>query len=277
MSPAVPATAVPATAVHATAVHATPGAVAGVLGRAGFSPSTYEATVESLRAGVRALSDRVADLPRAAGDAVGHAWVPDWLADAVRACADRLAALGRGLVARVGELLEGAAAPVLFFLRAHDWITQVGAPASGVAGAVQPSALRATRTWDGATASAYRAAVVGQAPAAAQVHRVAATVASSLTACAVAGLAFYVALAVIVAKVVAAFVAAVAAFGSGVLSWAGLLIVVEEAAVTSGMVVSAVAGLVAVQGAAAVATVNVTDAARHASAFPHGHWPTATV
>ena len=46
MSPAVPATAVPATAVHAT-----PGAVAGVLGRAGFSPSTYEATVESLRAG----------------------------------------------------------------------------------------------------------------------------------------------------------------------------------------------------------------------------------
>ncbi len=97
-----------------------------------------------------------------------------------------------------------------------------------------------------------------------------------MTTCAAAGLAFYVALGVIVAKVVTALAVAIAAFGSAVFSWAGVLLVVEEAAVTSGMVVAAVAGLMAVQGAAATATVHVTNATGQSSAFPHGHWPSAT-
>ncbi|GEA81026.1 hypothetical protein [Cellulomonas uda] len=253
----------------------TPASVTTV-GHADFSPATYEATVESLRAGVRTLSGQLTELPRAASQAVGHAWVPGWLADAVRSCTDRLVALGRDLAARVGELLTGAAAPVLFFVRAHDWVTHVGAPASRVAGELQPSALHATRAWEGAAATAYRAAVAGQAPAAAQVHAVATAVATSLTTCAAAGLAFYVALGVIVAKVVTALAVAIAAFGSAVFSWAGVLLVVEEAAVTSGMVVAAVAGLMAVQGAAAAATVHVTNATGQSSTFPHGHWPSAT-
>ncbi|ASR55181.1 hypothetical protein [Cellulomonas sp. PSBB021] len=252
----------------------TPASVITV-GHADFSPATYEATVESLRAGVRTLSGQLTELPRAASHAVGHAWVPGWLADAVRSCTDRLVALGRDLAARVGELLTGAAAPVLFFVRANDWVTDVGAPASRVAGALQPSALHTT-PWEGAAATAYRAAVAGQAPAAAQVHAVATAVATSLTTCAAAGLAFYVALGVIVAKVVTALAVAIAAFGSAVFSWAGVLLVVEEAAVTSGMVVAAVAGLMAVQGAAATATVHVTNATGQSSAFPHGHWPSAT-
>ena len=117
---------------------------------------------------------------------------------------------------------------------------------------------------------------MGQAPAATQVAAVATTVATSLGACAVAGLAFYVALGVIVARLVTAVTVVVAALGSVAFSWAGVLLAVEEAAVTSGMVVTAVAGLTAVQGAAAVAVVNVTNAARSTAAFPHGHWPSAT-
>ena len=84
----------------------TPASVTTV-GHADFSPATYEATVESLRAGVRTLSGQLTELPRAASQAVGHAWVPGWLADAVRSCTDRLVALGRDLAARVGELLTG--------------------------------------------------------------------------------------------------------------------------------------------------------------------------
>jgi len=240
-----------------------------------FVPSTYEATVTALRGGVQALSDRVDALPRALDRALALP-LPDWLRAGLRACVDRLATLGRAAVDRVGELLAGAAAPVLFFVRAHDWVTQVGGPASGVAGALQPGALRAPRTWEGAAASAYRAAVAGQAPAAAQVHAVATTLASSLTTCAVAGLAFYVALGVIVTRLLTALAAALAALGSVVLSWAGLALVVEEAAVTAAMVVSAVAALTAVQGAAAAAAVGVTNAARNDTAFPTGHWPRAT-
>ena len=241
-----------------------------------FSPASYEATVAELRSGMVALTSRLTEVLPAVDDTAGRWWVPDALADGLRWCAQRLLTLGRDLLDTLGELLEGAGAPVLFFVRAHEWVSQVGPPASDVAATIHPNALRATLTWSGEAAATYRAAVAGQSPAAAQVQAVSGVVAAALCGCAAAGLAFYVALGLILAKFLTATVAAIAALGSVVLSWAGLLLIVEEAAVNTGMVVSAVAGLTAAQGAAALALVNLTGAARSRTAFPRGHWPVGT-
>ncbi|CAM5782492.1 hypothetical protein [Cellulomonas persica] len=242
----------------------------------GFSPATYDATIEQLRSGMRALTARMAQITPTLDDTLGQWWVPGLLADGLTWCADRLQELGRELLATLGDLLEGAAAPALFFVRAFEWVTEVGPPVSGVAATTHPNALRAPLTWTGEAASTYRAAVAGQSPAAAQVQSVSGVVAASLCACAAAGLALYVALGVILAKFLTAMVAAIAALGSVVLSWAGLLVIVEEAAVNTGMVVSAVAAFTAAQGAAALALVNVTGAARSQTSLPHGHWPAGT-
>ncbi len=241
-----------------------------------FNPSTYETTVDGLRSGMRALTEQLARVPGAVDDATAHWWFPDQLAAGLRWCTDRLLELGRELLDRLGELLEGAAAPVLFFVRAHDWMTRVGSPVSGVAASVHPNALRAPLRWTGEAATTYRGAVAGQSPAAAQIQAVSGTVTASLGACAVAGLAFYVALSLILTKFLVATIATVAAIGSVVLSWAGLLLIVEEAAVNTGMVMSAVGALVATQGAAALALVNVTGASRSQTALPHGRWPVGT-
>ncbi|AEI11439.1 hypothetical protein [Cellulomonas gilvus] len=241
-----------------------------------FTPTLHQAAVDELRGTVSALSDRLHEVRSALDSAVSRWGVPGWLADGLAWCTERMLDLGRTVLTRTGELLEGAAAPVRFFLRAYDWSTQVGAPASAVASAVHPNALRAPLSWTGDAATTYKAAVAGQAAAASQVQSISSAVTVSLGACAVAGLAFYVALGVIVAKFLAAATAAVVALGSVVLSWAGLLLIVEEAAVNLGMITAAVATLVATQGAAAAALVNITNASGAHNGFPGGHWPRGT-
>jgi len=238
-----------------------------------FSPATFESTVAVLRTGYETLARHLAELPHTIERAVSRPWVPGWFGAAVRHATDGLRALCRDVLSTVGEMLEGAAAPVLFAVRALDWSREVGGPASGVAGTVHPNALRATLTWQGEAASAYRAAVAGQSAAAGQVHTIASAVSTSLVTCATAGLAFYIAMGLIVAKVVAAVVVVVAALGSIAFSWAGVLYAIEEAGVTLAMALSALTAFTAAQMAATGALLNLTNAAENLTVYPSGHWP----
>ena len=98
----------------------------------------------------------------------------------------------------------------------------------------------------------------------------------ALNTCAVAGAAFYLALVVVLIKFIAATITALVALGSVVFSWAGAALIVEEAAVNTGMSIAAVGGLVAVLGAQASQMVVLHGEAIDGSTFPGGHWPDAT-
>ena len=94
-----------------------------------------------------------------------------------------------------------------------------------------------------------------------------------LGVCAAAGLAFYIALGVIVVKFIAAMATAIAAFGTAVFSWAGLLLVVEEAAITPAMIIAAVSGLAVVLGASSNAMIQTRTSMAN---FPGANWPVGT-
>ncbi|HEX2297087.1 MAG TPA: hypothetical protein VHH34_00975, partial [Pseudonocardiaceae bacterium] len=114
-----------------------------------------------------------------------------------------------------------------------------------------------------------------QPTAATQIETSADKIAAALNICAVAGLAFYVALGVILIKFITATIAAIAALGSVVFSWAGAALIVEEAGVNTALIITAVTTLVAVLGAQAQQMAIIEGEAVDNSAFPGGHWPDA--
>jgi hypothetical protein len=89
-------------------------------------------------------------------------------------------------------------------------------------------------------------------------------------------LTFYVAIAVILVKFIVAMVAAIAAFGSGIFSWAGAALIVEEAGVNSGLIWAAIAALAAALGTQAQQLISLHGEAIDNSTFPGGHWPDPT-
>jgi len=241
-----------------------------------FSPAMFDATIEELTSGMTDLSGHLQRVGPTVNATVSNIFIPDFVADGLIWCAEKLIEIGTAVLEKIKELLLGAAAPVAFFFRAHDWRTQIGGPASGVAGSIGPNALRAPLVWTGEAATSYTRAVAGQAPAATSVESLSSTVSTALTTCAVAGLAFYVAIGLILVKLIVATIAAIVALGSVVFSWAGVALIVEEAGVNTAMIVAAVAALVALLGAQASALITVEGAAVSATAFPGGHWPVGT-
>jgi len=164
--------------------------------------------------------------------------------------------------------------PIILFKHAWDWQDLRG-DASTVAGQLDAEALGAARKWEGPAAEAYKKVIPPQNKAATQIGTVAKNTAVSLTVCAAAGLAFYVALGVILVKFIAAMVTAIAALGSAVFSWAGAAIIVEEAGVNSGLIIAAVSALSAALGAQASQMSSLHGDAVDNAFFPGGHWPKA--
>ncbi|WP_199423895.1 hypothetical protein [Actinotalea solisilvae] len=242
-----------------------------------FSEAQYQAVIDELNSGMAQLSGHLGRINPTIQAATNHWYIPDWVADALVACGNKLMEAGRWIVEKIGELLEGAAAPVLFFWKAYDWHSGVGGPASQVAGNTSAGALRATFDWSGDAATAYTRAVSTQPTAAAEIQAISTTMATSLGICAAAGLAFYVALGIILVKVIAATIAAIAAFGSVVFSPAGVAIIIEEAAVSGAMIWAAIGSLTALLAAQANQIVAMKGAASAGDAFPRGAWPVGTV
>jgi hypothetical protein len=243
---------------------------------ADFNAATLDATVESLRSGLTTLNGHLNRVGPATRAATSVPLMPDFIKDGLVWCGERLVEIGSAVLDKIGELLLGALAPGAFFFRAMDWHDSVGGPASDVAGAIHPNALRATRSWSGDAASSYSASVAGQTTAASAIQAVSSSAATALVTCAVAGLAFYVALAAILVKLIAATAAAIAAFGSVVFSWAGVAIIIEEAAVNSALIFAAIGTLMAVLGAQGNAIVQMKSTVTSGAAFPGGAWPVGT-
>ena len=237
--------------------------------------SQYEATIDKLTAGLADLSAKLNEVGPTVQAAASRWYITQSIADDLVWVGNKIVELGSLVLDKIAELLKGAAAPVTFFFTAQDW-QDVRGLSTGVSGQLKPELLGVARVWHGDAANSYIKQIKPQSDAAARIGVIADKTATALNTCAIAGLAFYVALAVILVKFIVATIAALAALGSVVFSWAGAALIVEEAAVNTGMLVAAVSGLVAVLGAQASQMVVLHGEAIDASAFPGGRWPDAT-
>ncbi|EME97471.1 hypothetical protein J7W19_13445 [Streptomyces mobaraensis NBRC 13819 = DSM 40847] len=241
-----------------------------------FNAAQYTATIDKLNSGLTNLTTKLNQVGPKAESTANKWYVPEVIGKALIWCANKLIELGKWILNKIGELLKGAAVPVTAFKDAYTWQHDVRGHATDVAGNVAADALRAPKQWKGDGATAYTAAVKLQPTAATQIATSADKIATALTLCAVAGLAFYVALGVILVKFIAAIIAAIAALGSVVFSAAGAAIIVEEAGVNTALIITAVTTLVAALGAQAQQMTAVEGEAKDNRAFPGGQWPVAT-
>ncbi|MFF3518302.1 hypothetical protein [Streptomyces sp. NPDC002573] len=240
-----------------------------------FSSAQYEAVTAKLSSGMQDLSGKLNQVGPKAESTANHWYVPDAVADALIWVANKLIELGSWVLNKIEELLEGVGAPVAMFSYALDWQSHVRGPASSVAGETAPEALVAPKHWSGDAATKYTASVKGQPTAATQIETSADKIATGLNICAVAGLAFYVALAAILAKFITATIAAIVALGSVVFSWVSAVTIIEEAGVNAALIWTAVAALVAVLGAQGQQMAIIKGESVDNSTFPGGHWPDA--
>ena len=238
-----------------------------------FNAATFEATIASLTSGLGTVSATCGEAQIAANAALANPLVVGWLADAIVWAFDKLIEGARWLIDRIGELLQNAIAPVQMALNAFSWIDDVQKPMNTLSDSIQPRNLANDDQWSGVAAKAYRRGVETQDDAARAIAGVGATMAVQLGVCAAAGLAFYIALGVIVVKFIAAMATAIAAFGTAVFSWAGLLLVVEEAAITPAMIIAAVSGLATVLGVSSNAMIQTRTSMAN---FPGANWPVGT-
>ncbi|MGW1744930.1 hypothetical protein ACWCRD_04775 [Streptomyces sp. NPDC002092] len=240
-----------------------------------FSSAQYEAITAKLSSGMQDLSAKLNQVGPTAESTANQWYVPNPVADALIWVSHKLVELGSWVLNKIKELLEGVGAPAAMFFYAMDWQSHVRGPASSVAGETAPEALVAPKHWSGDAATKYTASVKGQPTAATQIETSADKIATGLNICAAAGLAFYVALAVILAKYIATTVSAIAALGSVVFSWAGAAAIVGDTSVNAGLIWAAVAALVALLGVQAQQMTTIKGESVDNSTFPGGHWPDA--
>jgi hypothetical protein len=242
----------------------------------GFSEAQFNETITKLNQGMDDLSVKIGEVPGAANSAMDHWYIPGFIKDAIKWCAEKICELANWIWNKIKEVMKGIAAPVYFFKYAFDW-QDIRGIANGVTGQLKPEAMPAVTSWTGSAATAYKAVIKPQGDAANKIATISDKTATALQICAAIGLTFYVAIAVILVKFIAAMVTAIAAFGSGVFSWAGAALVIEEAGVNSGLIWAAIGALTAALGTQAQQMISLHGEAIDNSTFPGGKWPDPTV
>ena len=240
----------------------------------GFSQAQHDAATNKVKSGIQQIAVKNQLVMPAASKATSHWYLPDGVKKAIMWAAKKLTEISEWTMKKLGELLEGMAAPGLFYRVGWDW-ENVKGKASGIQGSVNPDALKSSR-WEGMAKDDYLKAIKLQAPAAGRIKDIANSTANSLFLCATAGMMFYASLAFIAFKSIGVLEIATVALLSGVFSWAGLLAALSDAGVNAGLIWGAVTLLTACllaqthqMGALHGETVDNTT-------FPQGHWPKAT-
>lgn len=240
----------------------------------GFNQAQHDAATSKVKSGIQQIAIKNQQVMPAASKAASHWYLPDSVKKAIMWAAKKLTEISDWTMKKLGELLEGAAAPGLFFRVGWDWESLKG-KASNVQGSVNPDALKSSR-WEGMAKDDYLEAIKLQAPAAGRIKDIASSTATSLFACATAGMLFYASLAFIAYKSIWVLAGAIVALLSGVFSWAAFLGALSDAGVNAGLIWAALGVLgaciyVQVQQMGTLHGETVDN-----TTFPQGYWPKAT-
>jgi len=238
-----------------------------------FSQAQFEATIRDIQDAMAMFENNLGKMEPAAAAATDHWYIPDAIADDIRWLAQQTVAWGKKFLDWLLDLLKGVAAPVYMFIDSWQWSDIKGTAISVAEELSAQNLVVDDSTWAGDARDAYVAAAGAQAAAAARIGSIADKTTTVLLTCAAAGLAFYLALALVLVKLIAASITAIAAFGTAVFSGVGAGIILEEAGVNTGIVVAALAALTTCLGAQATAMINLHSEAVNPASFPGGHWP----
>ena len=238
-----------------------------------FSQAQFEATIREIQDGMTEFETNLGKIEPAAAAATDRWYIPDTVADDVKWLAHETVTWGKGFLDWLLDLLKGVAAPIFMFIDSWKW-SDIKGTAVSVAEALSAQNLVVDDSnWSGKARDAYVAAASAQAAAATRVGSISDKTMTVLLTAAAAGLAFYLALALVLVKLITASIAAIVAFGSAVFSWAGAAIILEEAGVNTAIVVTALAALTTCLGTQANAMINLHAEAINPASFPGGHWP----
>lgn len=243
------------------------------MGSTTFSEATFSATISKISDCLPDINTKLGEVTSAVSGLLSNPLIRGWLADKVNWAMEKIRAAVSTLVDKLKELLEGAAAPIIFFKRGWTWSNDVHAPMKDLKAAVSEDQLIDEDSWDGVGYRAYKKAVKDQSEAANAVGDIGSSMQFHLTTCAVAGTVFYAALLGIAIKFVAGLVAAAGAASTGVgapPAVAGAAVDVGITAAEVGVLVAALIALLAAQGTNVNSTKNALDS------FPGAEWPNAT-
>lgn len=207
-----------------------------------FSLTEFQTCEKGLSDGLQTLGLKLNLLDQAIVGFKGSPWIPDVLEEPIKEAGRAIWDALKKVYETIKDLVASIWAPVTLYQRSTDW-TDLRSVSSAVEADLTPEALSTDTLWYGSAAEAYRKVIPLQQSATSWVSTAEDTLSSSLLSTAAAGLVFYLALAALLVKLIAAAVAAIAAFGSAVFSWAGLLIILEEVGVDSLTVMILVAEL----------------------------------
>jgi hypothetical protein len=237
-----------------------------------FNLAQYEATVQRLESGLAELSRLVQQLPTVAAAAAGRFYMTDAMSYSLIQLSRTLAGAGGYAVARVVDLMQGAAAPILLIRDIGTW-GDVRGISTAFVGELQPAALSVDYYWQGRAAEAYKAVIPAHSAAAARIGVMADKTQTALGWSVSAALAFYAGLLVVVLQLIVAFVGVLAILGTVAFSWVGLALAVKKAGLGA-IEIATLCGLLATAlGTQVVQLGNLHSEAVDASAFPGGHWP----
>lgn len=225
--------------------------------------------------GKRTLEAKLAEINPTAERAANQWWVPPPMGETIIWIGQKTVEIGKEILEFIADLLRGVVAPIIMFYDAYRW-TDIKGPVNGLATDINAQNLVAGDSdWSSDGHEAYVVVAQAQATAATRIGSIAGNTSNALLLCAAAGLAFYVVLAGIIAKLIIACTAATEAIASVVFSEIGAMIFVEEGAVNTIAITTAVSTL----GAFLVAQVNSLVTTRgdavDPSGFPGGLWPKA--
>lgn len=244
-----------------------------------FSKSQYEAMTESLRSGLQQISDELPRVVPAAESALNKWYIPKFVQD------EAIAALKNATIAIdelrqfIEHLMEGILAPLYFYDLSWKWDgSHVRGAASTVSADIKPVLLEEKLVWNSSAAARYKNAISLQSPAVTQIVQIADSTANSLTTCATAGVAFYVALAALVMNMIEALppvFAAAAQDGLDPITDIWAFVKLSNTALSATRLGAAVVTLSAVLAAQAAEMKTLYGNAADNSNFPNGNWPSA--
>ena len=239
-----------------------------------FNPSQFHETVQRISSKIPDVQHKASQIDIDSVRLANEWYIPEPIARLIIWLKDELIKLAEELMNMMTQVMEGIEAPITMWEDAYKWETVRGI-ASSVAADVNPSSLGSTGQWTGDAATAYTNAIGPQSTAAAQLATIADSTASSLQSCAEAGLAFYIAVALVVAQFIAAEITAAAADATGVGAPAGLAAGLGAAATAVGVLVALVAAMGTLIGTEASQASTLHGLAMDSTAFPSGRWPVA--
>ncbi|MCY1144066.1 hypothetical protein OWR29_39235 [Actinoplanes sp. Pm04-4] len=238
-----------------------------------FSQAQYEAVIREIETGLKTFQGQLNQVIPAANSATSHWYVPPPVAQGFQWIAEKTVEVGAAILEWFLDLLKGAAAPIFMFIDSWQWMDIKGR-ANGISTDLTGQNLVVDDSdWSGKARDAYLAAAGAQSTAAARVGSIAGSSSLNLLACAGAGLAFYIVLAGVLAKLIAALAVSIAGMSSGIFTAPGIALFLEEAGVSTAVIVTAVSTLAAFLGAQVTAMITLHGDAVDPTSFPNGVWP----